>query len=304
MRRRRRARRALLAPRSRQHQQRWRYGSPGDPTRVTYRTGSSSRPSLAAWRRGMTPAGRTPQHQERPRCRPLLPRRQMRSCKPAARAKGDLISRAWPLRGPRHTSTTAPSLGVPREEAERMGRLEVETVDNLAVFEVPYSISEEAPQRWRRRFGRARGPPEPATGRTSLVLLAIQQPHVGGLGALRPRRHVELDGLPLIKRAVASRLDRAEMHEDILARLRRDEAVALLSVEPLHGSSHETCPSLHRLGGIGHTGTIGAGGKGQAQPAGCEAKREPLPSHHRRVRHHPPPTQAPSRPAGSQTPTP
>ncbi len=40
-----------------------------------------------------------------------------------------------------------------------MGRLEVETVDNLAVYEVPYSISEEAPQRWRRRFGRARGPP-------------------------------------------------------------------------------------------------------------------------------------------------
>jgi hypothetical protein len=30
-------------------------------------------------------------------------------------------------------------------------------------------------------------------------LLGIQQPHVGGLGALRPRRHVELDGLPLIK---------------------------------------------------------------------------------------------------------
>ena len=30
-------------------------------------------------------------------------------------------------------------------------------------------------------------------------LLGLQQPHVGGLGALGPRRHVELDGLPLIK---------------------------------------------------------------------------------------------------------
>jgi hypothetical protein len=30
-------------------------------------------------------------------------------------------------------------------------------------------------------------------------LLGLQQPHVGGLGALRPLLDVELDGLPLIK---------------------------------------------------------------------------------------------------------
>jgi hypothetical protein len=30
-------------------------------------------------------------------------------------------------------------------------------------------------------------------------LLGLQQPYVGGLGALRPLRHVELDGLPLSK---------------------------------------------------------------------------------------------------------
>jgi hypothetical protein len=30
-------------------------------------------------------------------------------------------------------------------------------------------------------------------------LVAFQRPHVGGLGALRPRRHVELDGLALIQ---------------------------------------------------------------------------------------------------------
>src|SRR4029453_18361286 len=50
-------------------------------------------------------------------------------------------------------------------------------------------------------------------------------------------RHVELDDLPFIKRAVASRLDRAEMHEDVLAGLRGDKAKALLGVEPLHGSN-------------------------------------------------------------------
>ena len=70
-------------------------------------------------------------------------------------------------------------------------------------------------------------------------LLALQQPHVGGLGALRPLRDVELDDLPLSKRAVASRLDRAEMHEDIHAGLSGDEAVALLGVEPLHGSNRQ-----------------------------------------------------------------
>src|SRR6266487_2883642 len=88
-------------------------------------------------------------------------------------------------------------------------------------------------------------------------LLALQQPHVGGLGALRPRRDVKLDDLPLVERAVAVGLDRAEMHEDVLAGLGRDEPVALLGVEPLYGSSHETCPSLHCLGGIDHTGRCG-----------------------------------------------
>src|SRR5215218_2422853 len=76
------------------------------------------------------------------------------------------------------------------------------------------------------------------TGRAGCCwLLALEQPHVGGLGAFRPWRHVELDGLPLIKRAVARRLDRAEMHEDVLAGLRGDEAVALVGVEPFHGSN-------------------------------------------------------------------
>src|SRR5215212_8261383 len=41
------------------------------------------------------------------------------------------------------------------------------------------------------------------------------------------------------------------MHEDVFAGLRGDEAVALVGVEPFHGSNgHGRVPSLHRLGGI------------------------------------------------------
>src|SRR6266487_1233139 len=74
-------------------------------------------------------------------------------------------------------------------------------------------------------------------------LLALQRPYVGGLGALRPLGDVELDGLPLLERAVAGRLDRAEVHEDVRAGLRRNEAIALFGVEPLDGSDgHELVP--------------------------------------------------------------
>src|SRR5215218_4854282 len=117
-------------------------------------------------------------------------------------------------------------------------------------------------------------------GLVGVLLLALQQPHVGSLGALRPLRDVELDGLPLGKRAVARRLDRAEMHEDVDAGFGGDEAVALLVVEPLHGSnSHVLVPPSIVLEVSISAGTVWAGGKGQARPAGCEAKREPLPGH-------------------------
>src|SRR5918993_1707349 len=43
-----------------------------------------------------------------------------------------------------------------------------------------------------------RSPPADTAGRAGWCwLLRLQRPHVGGLGALRPRRHVELDDLPL-----------------------------------------------------------------------------------------------------------
>jgi anti-sigma regulatory factor (Ser/Thr protein kinase) len=76
------------------------------------------------------------------------------------------------------------------------------------------------------------------------VLLGLDRPHVGGLGALGALGHVELDGLALVQRAVAARLDGAEVHEDVLAGLRLDEAVALVGVEPLHGSNSHGCLSL------------------------------------------------------------
>ena len=48
---------------------------------------------------------------------------------------------------------------------------------------------------------------------------------------------LELDALVLVQAAVAVRLDRREVHEDVgAAAVLRDEAEALLSVEPLHSS--------------------------------------------------------------------
>ena len=47
---------------------------------------------------------------------------------------------------------------------------------------------------------RAQEPARRTTGRAGWCwLLALEQSHVGGLGAFRPWRHVELDGLALIK---------------------------------------------------------------------------------------------------------
>ena len=47
---------------------------------------------------------------------------------------------------------------------------------------------------------------------------------------------LELDRLALFERSVALRQNRALMHENILAALTLDEAVALFRVEPLHCS--------------------------------------------------------------------
>src|SRR5581483_6020475 len=57
------------------------------------------------------------------------------------------------------------------------------------------------------------------------------------LGSLLALGDVELDLLPFLQAAVAPAGDRAEMHEHVLAAaLNRDEAIALVAVEPLHSA--------------------------------------------------------------------
>jgi hypothetical protein len=58
-----------------------------------------------------------------------------------------------------------------------------------------------------------------------------------GLRAFGATGDLELDALVLLQRTLPVRLDRAEMYEDVAATvISADEAIALLGVEPLHGS--------------------------------------------------------------------
>src|SRR5713101_3118475 len=59
-------------------------------------------------------------------------------------------------------------------------------------------------------------------------------PDVFRLGSLLALGDVELDLLPFLQAAVAGTGDRADVHEHVRAALDRDEAVALVAVEPLH----------------------------------------------------------------------
>jgi hypothetical protein len=61
-------------------------------------------------------------------------------------------------------------------------------------------------------------------------------PDVFRLGSLLALGNVELDLLSFLQAAVAAAGDRAEVHEHIRAALDRDEALALVAVEPLHGT--------------------------------------------------------------------
>src|SRR6266581_4022770 len=61
-------------------------------------------------------------------------------------------------------------------------------------------------------------------------------PDVFRLGSLLALGDVELDLLPFLQAAVAAAGDRAEVHEHVRAVLDRDEAVAFVAVEPLHGA--------------------------------------------------------------------
>src|SRR5690348_4813552 len=67
---------------------------------------------------------------------------------------------------------------------------------------------------------------------------------VARLGAFLALGHIELDLLVLLEIPVARTCNRAEMHEDVRAPVvLGDEAEALLTVEPLHGScAHKQFP--------------------------------------------------------------
>ena len=56
------------------------------------------------------------------------------------------------------------------------------------------------------------------------------------LPALRAFGHVELHGLAFLQAAEAARLNRGEMHENVLAILTADKAIAFGVVKPLHCS--------------------------------------------------------------------
>src|SRR5690242_3383908 len=75
----------------------------------------------------------------------------------------------------------------------------------------------------------------------------LEDRDVGGAEALTTRvvLHIELHPLALVELAVAARLDGAEVDEDILALLLRDEAETLGGVEPLDraGRCHVRYPS-------------------------------------------------------------
>src|SRR5262245_28396293 len=74
-------------------------------------------------------------------------------------------------------------------------------------------------------------------------------PHLLGLWALLALRDLKLDSLPVIQRLVAVHLDRGEVDEYVLPSVDRDEAVALLAVEPLDGAlCHGALPHFDGAG--------------------------------------------------------
>src|SRR5688500_5220621 len=84
-------------------------------------------------------------------------------------------------------------------------------------------------------------PPAPRAGGSTRTAAGLDDPDVLGFLALPTRCHVELDALTLIEGLVARALDVGEVDEHVFALPTRDEAVALLVVEELHGSSCHCC---------------------------------------------------------------
>jgi hypothetical protein len=64
----------------------------------------------------------------------------------------------------------------------------------------------------------------------------LQRLNVGGLQALGAADDLKLDRLAVVQRAIAIRLDRGEMDENVLSGLALDETKALAGIKPLHCS--------------------------------------------------------------------
>jgi hypothetical protein len=62
----------------------------------------------------------------------------------------------------------------------------------------------------------------------------LERLNVGSLQALGTTHNLEFNGLTLVERAIAVRLNRGEMDENVLAALALDESKALAGVKPLH----------------------------------------------------------------------
>ena len=88
------------------------------------------------------------------------------------------------------------------------------------------------------RYGRKKRGPAFGQGRALVwqkvfvVALSADDPDRLRLGTLLALRDLELDALSVLERLVAVGYDRREVNENVLAAVYRDEAVALLGVEP------------------------------------------------------------------------
>jgi hypothetical protein len=79
-------------------------------------------------------------------------------------------------------------------------------------------------------------PPTEVGGSFRCMELDSDQTDVLGFLALATRGDIELDLLSLIERPVAIALDAGEVDEDVVTLFPRNEAEALLGVEPLDGA--------------------------------------------------------------------
>src|SRR3954466_12086193 len=85
----------------------------------------------------------------------------------------------------------------------------------------------------------------PIDVRVSAFEVSSDEADLVGLRALLALRDLELDPLVLLQAAVAAGLDRGEVHEHVGATpILADETVALVGVEPLHGSLCHCCSPL------------------------------------------------------------